>query len=51
MGGSSAETIKEDSELMSLIKTLDPQQGQQVYQYSKMYWGDQPIVAAPRFLA
>ena len=50
MGGSSAETIKEDSELMSLIKTLDPQQGQQVYQYSKMYWGDQPIVAAPAYI-
>ena len=50
MGGSSAETIKEDSELMSFIKTLDPQQGQQVYQYSKMYWGDQPIVAAPAYI-
>ncbi|MGY8949867.1 MAG: YfhO family protein [Flavobacteriales bacterium] len=50
MGGSSAETIKEDSELMSFIKTLDPQQGQQVYQYSKMYWGDQPTVAAPAYI-
>ena len=50
MGGSSAETIKEDSELMSFIKTLDSQQGQQVYQYSKMYWGDQPIVAAPAYI-
>ena len=50
MGGSSAETIKKDSELMSFIRTLDPQQGQQVYQYSKMYWGDQPIVAAPAYI-
>ena len=50
MGGSSAEGIKEDSKLMTFIRTLDPQQGQQVYQYSKMYWGDQPIVAAPAYI-
>ena len=50
MGGSSSEGIKEDSKLMTFIRSLDPQQGQQVYQYSKMYWGDQPIVAAPAYL-
>ncbi|MDA0758588.1 MAG: YfhO family protein [Bacteroidetes bacterium] len=50
MGGSSSEEIKEDSKLMTFIRTLDPQQGQQVYQYSKMYWGDQPIVAAPAYV-
>jgi uncharacterized membrane protein YfhO len=35
---------------MDFIKTLDPEQGQQVYQYSRLYWGNQPIVAAPAYI-
>jgi hypothetical protein len=35
---------------MDFIKSLDPNQGQQVYQYSRTYWGNQPIVAAPAYV-
>ena len=50
MGGSSSEKIREESKLMTFIKSLEPSQAQQVYNYSKMYWGNQPIVAAPAYL-
>ena len=50
MGGASSDRINNDSKLMDFIKTLDPEQGQQVYQYSRLYWGNQPIVAAPAYI-
>jgi len=50
MGGGSSERIREDSKLMNFIKSLDANQAQQVYQYSKVYWGNQPIVAAPAYI-
>ena len=50
MGGSSSNLIREDSKLMDFIKSLDPNQAQQVYQYSRTYWGNQPIVAAPAYV-
>ena len=50
MGGGSSETIRESSKLMEFIRSLEPNQAQQVYQFSKMYWGNQPIVAAPAYL-
>ena len=50
MGGGSSETIRESSKLMKFIRSLKPNQAQQVYQFSKMYWGNQPIVAAPAYL-
>ena len=50
MGGASSDRISDDSKLMEFIKTLDPEQGQQVYQYSRLYWGEQPIVAAPAYI-
>lgn len=50
MGGASSDRISDDSKLMDFIKTLDPQQGQQIFQYSRLYWGDQPIVAAPAYI-
>ena len=50
MGGGSSELISQDSKLMDFIKSLDPNQGQQVYQYSRTYWGNQPIVAAPAYV-
>ena len=34
MGGASSDRISDDSKLMDFIKTLDPQQGQQIFQYS-----------------
>ena len=50
MGGGSSEKIRESSKLMEFIRSLEPNQAQQVYQFSKMYWGNQPIVAAPAYL-
>ena len=50
MGGGSSENIRESSKLMEFIRSLEPNQAQQVYQFSKMYWGNQPIVAAPAYL-
>ena len=50
MGGGSSERIREDSKLMNFIRSLDANQAQQVYQYSKVYWGNQPIVAAPAYI-
>lgn len=50
MGGGSSERIRENSKLMEFIRSLDSNQAQQVYQYSKMYWGNQPIVAAPAYI-
>ena len=50
MGGGSSETIRESSKLMEFVRSLEPNQAQQVYQFSKMYWGNQPIVAAPAYL-
>ena len=50
MGGASSDRISDDSKLMDFIKTLDPNQAQQVYQYSRLYWGNQPIVAAPAYI-
>ena len=50
MGGASSDRVSNDSKLMEFIKTLDPEQGQQVYQYSRLYWGEQPIVAAPAYI-
>ena len=35
---------------MEFIRSLEPNQAQQVYQFSKMYWGNQPIVAAPAYI-
>ena len=50
MGGSSSNLTSNDSKLMDFIKTLDQNQAQQVYQYSRTYWGNQPIVAAPAYV-
>lgn len=50
MGGGSSERIREDSKFMDFVRSLDSNQAQQVYQYSKVYWGDQPIVAAPAYI-
>ena len=50
MGGGSSDSISEDSKLMDFIKSLEPAQAQQVYQYSRTYWGNQPIVAAPAYI-
>jgi hypothetical protein len=53
-GGTSREVV-ENSELRSFLqqsvnKGLDPNDANYVMQISSMYWGDQPIVAAPAYI-
>ena len=53
-GGTSHEEV-ENSELRSFLqesvnKGLDPNDANYVMQISSMYWGDQPIVAAPAYI-
>jgi len=53
-GGTSREVV-ENSELRSFLqesvnKGLDPNDANYVLQISSMYWGDQPIVAAPAYI-
>ncbi|SNR30123.1 YfhO family protein [Lutibacter flavus] len=54
MGGTSREEVK-DSELQSFLqdavnKGLNPNDANYLMRISSMYWGDQPIVAAPAYI-
>tara|TARA_A100000171_G_scaffold53136_1_gene77635 strand:+ start:6232 stop:8592 length:2361 start_codon:yes stop_codon:yes gene_type:complete len=52
MGGGSSEPLPEDGETVeALIKMgASPQEANQVLQQLPVYWGDQPIVAAPAYI-
>ncbi|WP_432410309.1 hypothetical protein [Rasiella sp. SM2506] len=52
MGGGSSEPLPEDGETVeTLIKMgASPQDANQVLQQLPVYWGDQPIVAAPAYV-
>ncbi len=55
MGGTSHEDVGEESELMQFLqeavqKGLPEDNANYIYQISSMYWGDQPIVAAPAYI-
>jgi hypothetical protein len=52
MGGGSSEPLPEDGETIeALIKMgASPQEANQVLQQLPVYWGDQPIVAAPAYI-
>lgn len=52
MGGGSNEPLPEDGETVeTLIKMgASPQEANQVLQQLPVYWGDQPIVAAPAYI-
>jgi Bacterial membrane protein YfhO len=52
MGGGSNEPLPEDGETVeALIKMgASPQEANQVLQQLPVYWGDQPIVAAPAYI-
>ncbi len=54
MGGTRSEEV-EDSELQSFLqdavnKGLNPKDANYLMQFSSMYWGEQPIVAAPAYI-
>ena len=54
MGGTRSEEV-EDSELRSFLqnavnKGLNPKEANYLMQFSSMYWGEQPIVAAPAYI-
>ena len=54
MGGTSREELK-DSELQRFLQDainegLNPDDANYLYRISSMYWGDQPIVAAPAYI-
>ncbi|AOW21930.1 YfhO family protein [Urechidicola croceus] len=54
MGGTSHEEV-ENSELQEFLQNqvnrgLDPSDANYIYRVSSMYWGDQPIVAAPAYI-
>ncbi len=55
MGGGSGEMVPEDGALMEFIQDavqqgLPTDQASTLLQISSMYWGDQPIVAAPAYI-
>ena len=54
MGGSGSkdEFNEKESEFLKFLSYSDygPNDKQLIYAYSRMYWGDQPIVAAPAYL-
>ena len=52
MGGSGnkEEFDKKESKFIRNLSSYNPNDAQLIYAYSRMYWGDQPIVAAPAYL-
>lgn len=52
MGGGSSEPLPEDGETVEALIKLgaSPQEANQVLQQLPVYWGDQPIVAAPAYV-
>ena len=52
MGGSSQEELPEDSQIVSTLRSMGANrtEAQEIAQQIPMYWGDQPIVAAPAYI-
>lgn len=52
MGGGSSEPLPDNPKSMDAIMQLgaSPQEGNQILNQVPMYWGDQPIVAAPAYV-
>ena len=47
MGGGNADSFDSEGPFVSFLRSIDPESAQQIIQYASLYWGDQPIVAAP----
>ena len=52
MGGSSQEELPKDSEIVSTLRSMGASrsEAEEIAQQIPMYWGDQPIVAAPAYI-
>ena len=50
MGGGSSDLIEKDTEFFKSLSNYDPQSANLIYQNARLYWGDQPIVAAPAYI-
>ena len=50
MGGGSSDLIDKDSDFVKELKNYDNESANLIYQNSRLYWGNQPIVAAPAYI-
>ena len=50
MGGGSSDLIGKDTEFFKSLSNYDPQSANLIFQNARLYWGDQPIVAAPAYI-
>ena len=50
MGGGSSDLIGKDTDFFKNLSNYDPQSASLIYQNARLYWGDQPIVAAPAYI-
>ena len=50
MGGGSSDLIEKDTKFFKSLSNYDPQSANLIYQNARLYWGDQPIVAAPAYI-
>ena len=50
MGGGSSDLIEKDTEFFKSLSNYDPQSANLIYQNARLYWGNQPIVAAPAYI-
>ena len=50
MGGGSSDLIDKDSDFVKELRNYDNESANLIYQNSRLYWGNQPIVAAPAYI-
>ena len=50
MGGGSSDLIDKDSEFVKEIRKYDNESANIIYRNARLYWGNQPIVAAPAYI-
>lgn len=50
MGGGNAEPLNPEGPFVQFLRSIEPESAQQIIQYASLYWGDQPIVAAPAYV-
>lgn len=50
MGGGNSDSFESEGPFVNFLRSIDAESAQQIIQYASLYWGDQPIVAAPAYL-
>ena len=50
MGGGSSDLIGKDTDFFKSLSNYDSQSASLIYQNARLYWGNQPIVAAPAYI-